>query len=100
WSDTPGPGPSRRIRQRRCSEKIVSSHAPPGFLPVFATEVGDAPIALEELVRNLEHGEEQAAFRPGPRLVAAPRRAPDELPGLADSFPAMQFALQDVGLLD
>src|SRR4029078_9416197 len=79
---------------------LASFHASPGLLPILATEVGDASVALEELVRDLAHAEDQPALRPGPRLVPAARRAPDELPGFADSFPAVQLAFQNVRLLD
>src|SRR5258706_2249574 len=72
----------------------------PGLLPVAAEEVRDAAVALEELVRHLEHGEENAALGPRPGFVPAAGRAPDELAGLALAFRADQAALEHIGLLD
>src|SRR2546423_10836528 len=57
----------------------LSGRLTPGLVPVAAEEIGDAAVTLEELVRRLEDGEEEAALRSGPGFVAAARRAPDEL---------------------
>src|SRR5439155_483666 len=95
------------------ADRVVESFAPvaslkpglpqlraPGLLSVLAEEIGLAPVGLIELVRDLEHGEHQAALRPGPGLVPAAGGAPDEFAGLAHAFAADQAALEHVGLLD
>ena len=59
---------------------LLLVHPSPHALPVLAIGIGDAAVALEELVWELEHREHHAALgRPGD--VPAPRRAPHELAG-------------------
>src|SRR3954468_830789 len=72
----------------------------PGLLPVAAEEVRDAAVGLEESIRHLEHGEEDAAFRPSPRFVPTTGRPPNELPGFALAFGANQAAFEHISLLD
>src|SRR5262252_2452687 len=76
----------------------------PGLVPILAIGIDDAAISLEELVRDLEDREHQAAFRT-PGDVAAVRLAPDELTGLAydalgRTFLVDQRAFKHIGLLD
>src|SRR5882672_311126 len=76
---------------------VLPVGAAPGLFPIVAEEIDDPAVGLEELVRGLEHGEHQAALRAGPGFVAAARRAPDEVAGLAFALAAHQAALQHIG---
>src|SRR5664279_1311427 len=76
----------------------------PGRVPFLAAAVEHAAVLLEELVGDLEHGDEQAAlWRPG-RMPAA-GRPPDEFAGAdfnagVGAFLVDQRAFQHVSLLD
>src|ERR1700750_3445576 len=76
----------------------------PGLVPILTIGIDDAAVGLEELVRDLEDREHQAAFRT-PGDMAAVRLAPDEFTGLAHdplgrTFLVDQRALKHIGLLD
>src|SRR5258708_4561820 len=79
---------------------LPPENAAPGLFPIVAEKIDDAPVGLEELVRRLEHGEHQPALRARPGLVAAARRAPDEVARLAFALAADEAAFEHVGLLD
>jgi len=76
----------------------------PDTLPVLSAHVGDAPVALEEFVRDLKHCEHEGTLG-CPGDMPAARLAPDKLPGIdfgARSRPLLvhELALDHVGLLD
>src|SRR5262249_1533604 len=83
---------------------LLLVHPPPHALPVLAIGAGDAAVALEELVGELEHRKHHAALgRPGD--VPAAGRAPDELAGTnreasVGPFLVNEPALDHIGLLD
>src|SRR3954471_13028811 len=89
-----------RSRACRCRCARSGRGSAPGLLPVAAEEIGDAAFGREELVGCLEDGEEQAALRACPGLMAAARRTPDELAGAAFAFGTDERAFEHVGLLD
>ena len=64
--------------------------APQGF-PVLSARVRHPAVALEELVGDLEHGDEHAALR-APGRVPAASRTPDEFAG-ADLDPGIRALL-------
>src|SRR5262245_8199722 len=84
----------------RPSTPAESSVGAPYLVPVAPEEIGDAAVLLEELIRDLEHREEQATLRAGPCLMPAARGTPHELPCVALTFGADQAAFEHVGLLD
>src|SRR5690348_5108152 len=83
---------------------LLAHHRAPHALPILAVRICHPPVALEELVGDLEHRQHQAAVR-APGDVAASGLAPDELAlldleALGRTLLVDQAALQPVGLLD
>src|SRR5512134_2608571 len=80
--------------------RLSGAESAPVLLPVVSEKIYHPPVTLVETVRHLEDREGEAAFRPGPRFVAAARGAPYEVARLARAFAAVEDAFQDVSLLD
>src|SRR6185503_1585665 len=88
----------------RLSGAALQSDRAPKLFPVMAVLIGDAAVLGEELVRDLEHRDHDAAFGRR-RRVAAAGLAPYELAGtdgqaLGRAFLVDQLAGDDVCLLD
>src|SRR5712692_9407063 len=99
-----GSAPSARRSRRLSHEDSILLDVAPEARPVRPAEIGDAAVALVELVGDLEHGEHQPALRRAGDVAAA-GLAPDELARLdleprGRTFLVDELAFEHVGLLD
>src|SRR5262245_20106635 len=95
------PRSARRSEPRR---RLALQRTSPDSFPVLPADVGDAAVALIELIGNLKHRQHQPALR-RPGDMAAAALAPNEFAGLdlepgGEALLVDELALEHVRLLD